>query len=139
MVLGLVQSDLELLIEDTSAVVEIGELPVVYAGQSQLVQLFTNLLNNALKFRCTDIMPRVQVTAYYPDRRNLQVSWTGNPRLCRIDVSDNGIGFDPVFSNRIFQVFQRLHGCSEFEGTGIGLAICEKVATNHGGKISASG
>ncbi|QRQ99847.1 ATP-binding protein [Dyadobacter sandarakinus] len=134
-----VLSDLELSIEETGATIEIGKLPIITGDQSQLMQLFNNLISNALKFHKPGIPPVIRIdarilTALPPK----VVARRSVARYHQIDVVDNGIGFDPMYKDRIFQVFQRLHGKSEFPGTGIGLAICEKVAFNHGGAITAT-
>ena len=140
-----VLTDLELRVEETKAIIDLAPLPTVSGDASQLAQLFHNMLSNALKFSRRDessqlIPPLVSLKATLVRFRDL-------PPLVkparavevyhRIDVIDNGIGFDTKYLDRIFQVFQRLHGKSEFAGTGIGLAICEKVAANHGGAITA--
>jgi PAS domain S-box-containing protein len=131
-------SDLELAIAESSAVVSVGELPQVQGDPSQLSQLFSNLVSNALKFRKPGVSPVIaissQVVAKADLPSSLRVTTTVN-KFHRIDVKDNGIGFDQQYAERIFQLFQRLHGRSEYAGTGIGLAICERVAANHGGKI----
>ncbi len=140
-VLGEVLNDLQISIAEAKARIQIDALPTVVGDATQLGQLFQNLIGNALKFRRTDTVP--QITIGYervsihelPDTvKPVQVAETYH----RIDLTDNGIGFDEKYLDRIFQVFQRLHGKSEFAGTGIGLAICEKVATNHGGAITAT-
>lgn len=122
-----VLSDLELRLEQTGATVDLGPLPAVEADRLQMRQLFQNLIGNALKFRRPDAPPRVTVRAETDGDR------------CRLTVTDNGIGFDNTYADRIFQVFQRLHGRDEYEGTGIGLAICRKIAERHGGTITADG
>ncbi|MEZ0610365.1 PAS domain S-box protein [Fibrella sp. WM1] len=136
-----VLADLELRIQETEAVIDIGPLPKVQGDTSQLGQLFQNLLNNALKFNQPSQPPRVQVRAQTmtADQLPADVRPT-RPATAyhRIDVIDNGIGFDEKYTDRIFQVFQRLHGRGQYDGTGIGLAICEKVAANHGGAITAT-
>ncbi len=137
--------DLELRIQETNALIEIGSLPTVMGDASQLGQLFLNLFGNALKFQepgSTDAVPliRVQSRQVSADDLPTTVKQVNPAQLYHcIDVSDNGIGFDEKYAERIFQVFQRLHGKNEFIGTGIGLAICEKVVTNHGGAITATG
>ena len=115
-------------------------LPTILGDRLQLGQLFMNLLSNALKFQKPDTVPVIQVNA-------MQVTTDELPNEVRparkatlyhcIVVADNGIGFDEKYLDRIFQVFQRLHNRSEYAGTGVGLAICEKVAANHGGAITA--
>jgi light-regulated signal transduction histidine kinase (bacteriophytochrome) len=132
---------LELVIAETDARIEVEPLPTIAGDASQLGQLFQNLLANALKFRQAGTTPLIQIRANNVLAADLPISVKparSARRYHRIDVVDNGIGFDEKYLDRIFQVFQRLHGRAEFSGTGIGLAICEKVATNHGGAITAS-
>jgi PAS domain S-box-containing protein len=123
-----VVSDLETSIAQSGGHVEFGNLPTIEADPLQMRQLFQNLIGNGLKFRKPDVVPLVRIEANLVD---------GPTPTCRLTVSDNGIGFDEVYLDRIFQVFQRLHGRNEFEGTGIGLAICRKIAERHGGSITA--
>lgn len=115
--------NLKVSIEDSDAVVTHGPLPRIRADATQIVQLFQNLVGNAIKFRRKDVPPRVRVEA----------------ELCADDwhfsVRDNGIGIDPKRANRIFVIFQRLHGRDDYPGTGIGLAICKKIVERHGGRI----
>ncbi|WP_341871357.1 ATP-binding protein [Spirosoma oryzicola] len=139
-VLKMVLTDLELTIQETGAVIEVGPLPTIMGDKSQLGQLFQNLVSNALKFRQVDRTPHIQISAQTVSA--LEMSSLARPTrmasaYTRIDVADNGIGFDEKYLDRIFQVFQRLHSKSQYPGTGIGLAICEKVAINHGGAITA--
>ncbi|KAB7730249.1 PAS domain S-box protein [Rudanella paleaurantiibacter] len=141
-----VLSDLDMVIEETGAEITLDPLPTVLGDRSQLGQLFMNLLSNALKFRQTDVdghflPPRITVTSQVVQTTDLPPGIKparAADAYYRVDVSDNGIGFDQKYLDRIFQVFQRLHGKSTFAGTGIGLAICEKVAINHGGAITAT-
>ena len=145
-VVNAVLTDLDLIIQETDAVVEIGPLPTVQGDASQLGQLFQNLLSNAFKFHRADpsggvVGPVVQLKAHQVPATDLPASVRPTREAAayhRIDVIDNGIGFEQKYADRIFQVFQRLHGRKEFAGTGIGLAICEKVVANHGGAITAS-
>ncbi|RZL07710.1 MAG: hypothetical protein EOO89_22670, partial [Pedobacter sp.] len=134
-------TDLELVIAETGAAITVDILPHVQGDRSQLEQLFQNLLSNALKFRRVDTSPVIQVRVKTLASTKLPPSVkparTAKVYHC-ISVSDNGIGFEEKLVPRIFQVFQRLHGQSAFAGTGIGLAICEKVVTNHGGVITAN-
>ncbi|MCS7091557.1 MAG: PAS domain-containing protein [Verrucomicrobiota bacterium] len=133
-----VLSDLEARIEQTRAVITVEALPEIEADPLQIRQLFQNLLSNALKFRKPDQCPQIRVwaecfTGPRPD---------GGPdapaeSLCRVYVKDNGIGFDEKYLDRIFNVFQRLHGRGEYEGSGIGLAIARKIVLRHGGQITA--
>ncbi|WP_461146559.1 ATP-binding protein [Spirosoma pulveris] len=136
-----VLSDLELRIQETGAIIEVALLPNIQGDRSQLEQLFQNLLSNALKFSKPNQAPHIHVHYDILTAGNLPVlvKPTRQARAYyRIQVSDNGIGFDEKYADRIFQIFQRLHGKSEFAGTGIGLAICEKVVANHGGAIIAN-
>jgi light-regulated signal transduction histidine kinase (bacteriophytochrome) len=100
-----------------------GTLPTVLADESQLVQLFQNLVGNALKFH-GPAAPRVVVRAEPQGAEGF-----------RFTVKDNGLGIDPQYFERIFIIFQRLHGREEYPGTGIGLAICKKIVERHGGRI----
>ncbi|GAB4007305.1 hypothetical protein GCM10028808_10810 [Spirosoma migulaei] len=139
-VVNMVLTDLELRIQETGAVVKVDPLPTIQGDKSQLEQLFQNLLSNALKFRRADVIPQIQVSSQTIAASEIPDSIKPTHQAdtyYQINVSDNGIGFDQKYVDRIFQVFQRLHSKSEFAGTGIGLAICEKVAANHGGAITA--
>ena len=134
-----VLTDLELNIQESGAVVTVGDLPVIEGDVLQLGQLFQNLISNALKFRKNDVAPQISITSQSIAQRD--IAHLINPsrvtaHYYQIDVEDNGIGFDQQYADRIFQLFQRLHGRSEYSGTGIGLAICEKVIVNHGGAIT---
>ena len=122
-----VLSDLETRIAESRGKVEISPLPILKGDATQIRQLFQNLLGNGLKFRKPDVPPLIKVSA---------VNLGG---AVRIKVEDNGIGFDNKYAEQIFKVFERLHGRGEFEGTGIGLAICKKVVERHGGSIRAEG
>jgi PAS domain S-box-containing protein len=135
-----VLTTLDILIQDAGAQVEVEPLPTIWGDSTQLGQLFQNLLSNSLKFRRADVIPQIRILSGVIQHSDLPLS-VKPVRLSEtyycIDVADNGVGFDEKYLNRIFQVFQRLHSRSEYAGTGIGLAICEKVATNHGGAITA--
>ena len=132
-------ADLDLSIQETEAVVSVEWLPVVKGDRSQLEQLFVNLISNALKFRQLGVKPLVSIRAQSVEAIDLPVGLKPTSQAKtyhRIDVSDNGIGFEQKYVDRIFLVFQRLHGKNQYAGTGIGLAICEKVVANHGGAIA---
>ncbi len=118
-------SDLEIRIEEVGAKVELGFLPSCHADRLQMRQLFQNLIGNALKFQRPGIPPVVRVGGEC------------TPQDCQFVVADNGIGFDEKYKERIFNVFERLHGQSEYQGTGVGLAICRKIVERHGGTIVA--
>ena len=141
-IVELVLVDLELSIEQTGASVTIGELPQITGDASQLGQLFQNLLSNALKFRRMGTTPTISVdfqVIHVSDLADYIKPSRMTKDYYQIDIKDNGVGFDNKYRERIFQVFQRLHGKSEFGGSGIGLSICEKIASNHGGAITATG
>ena len=126
-----VLSDLEARVQQVGGRVEIrGKLPTIDADPTQARQLLQNLIGNALKFHRPDAPPVVEVEGVVSNER------PDRPRLV-LTVKDNGIGFEEVYVDRIFEVFQRLHGRNEYEGTGIGLAICRKIAERHGGTITA--
>lgn len=136
-----VLTDLDLTIAETGAVINVGLLPTVAGDAFQLSQLFQNLISNALKFHQPNTTPHIKITARTVKATDLSdtvKSARAADMYHQIDVIDNGIGFEERFLTRIFEVFQRLHSRSTFAGTGIGLAICEKVVTNHGGTITAA-
>jgi len=122
------RGNLAVAIKQSGAVVTVERLPVVCGDQSQLVQLFQNLLDNAIKFRGAD-KPRITITASPSDPSVASVPFV------TIRVSDNGIGIDPKHAERIFGLFKRLHTEEEYPGTGIGLAVCKKIVERHGGTI----
>lgn len=129
-----VLSDLESRVQQSGGRVELGPLPTVDADPLQMRQLLQNLISNGLKFQKPGDPPLVQVES------RLLVDSDNGPEesRCEIVVRDNGIGFEVVYLDRIFEVFQRLHGRQEYEGTGMGLAICRKIAERHGGSITAT-
>ncbi|MCF2502044.1 ATP-binding protein [Dyadobacter sp. CY107] len=136
-----VLSDLDLAIQETGATIVTGPLPRICGDKTQLGQVFQNLIGNALKFRVAGIAPVIRIMSVCLPASELPASIKPvrqSLEYYRIDVSDNGIGFDQKNADRIFHVFQRLHGKSEFSGTGIGLSICQKVVASHGGAILAS-
>jgi PAS domain S-box-containing protein len=135
-----VQTDLELKIEETATTLHISVLPVIDAIPSQMKQLFDNLLNNSIKFRKAGVHPVISIRCLQLTRRQKeQHHLDAGHTWFRIDFADNGIGFEPEYNERIFQIFQRLHGKSEFPGSGIGLAICKKIIDQHKGLIYATG
>lgn len=127
LVLQDVLSDLEMRIEKGGRI-EVGHLPTIKADRTQMRQLFQNLISNALKFHHDNRACAIKV--YAQDSPN-------QPGFCQLFVEDNGIGFDEKYLDRIFGMFQRLHGRKEYEGTGVGLAICRKIVERHGGTITA--
>ncbi|WNG21592.1 ATP-binding protein [Cystobacter fuscus] len=122
-----VLTDLETAIEQAGATVTLGELPVLEADATQMRQLLQNLVGNALKFRREGVPAAISLRGTVEPRS----------QRCELVVEDNGIGFEEKFAERIFDVFQRLHGRGQYEGTGIGLAICRKIVERHGGSIRA--
>lgn len=122
-----VLEDLEDLIRRSDAKVTVGKLPTITADPPQMRQLIQNLVSNALKFRRAGVTPEVEISATVDD---------GTMTLI---VRDNGIGFDQQYARRIFRVFERLHGRGAYPGTGIGLALCRRIAERHGGTITADG
>lgn len=133
-----VLTDLEVRIEQTKAKIEIGTLPTIEADPLQMRQLVQNLIGNALKFQPPDAKPVVKIDAQII-KRNFGGGGETNPadELCELTIQDNGIGFEEKYTDKIFAVFQRLHGRGEFEGTGVGLAVCRRITDRHGGTISA--
>jgi signal transduction histidine kinase len=135
-----VKQELELLIEETHTKLQVQQLPTVFASMVQLKQLFMNLVNNAIKFRKADTAPIIKiytqpVTNEVKERHYLNQSAIYE----EIIVEDNGIGLDNEYAERIFQIFQRLHGKAEYPGSGIGLAICRKIVEKYKGVIFAEG
>jgi PAS domain S-box-containing protein len=127
-----VLEDLEVRIRDTGALVSVGELPVIDADATQMHQLFQNLIGNALKYSKPGAAPQVKVDV----RRETLDSGV---EVARIEVADRGIGFESRYAERIFHIFERLHTREQFEGTGVGLAVCRRIAERHGGRIWAEG
>jgi light-regulated signal transduction histidine kinase (bacteriophytochrome) len=121
-----VVSNLEISLEKTKGRVDIGELPTIEADPTQIYQLLQNLIGNAIKFHSDERSPMVVVLT------------TMNNGHCQLIVKDNGIGFDIQYIDRIFKPFQRLHNREEFEGTGMGLAICRRIVERHHGEITAT-
>lgn len=139
--LNQVLDDLVVPLTESGAEVAAGPLPIVSGHQMQLQQLLQNLLTNAIKFRRDGVKPivrisvkEVPVSALPDSARPVRLA---NSYVC-LRVQDNGIGFEEKYAERIFQVFQRLHGRSQYAGTGIGLAIVQKVVENHGGTVIAN-
>lgn len=123
-----VVGDLETSISDNQGDVTIAKLPAVWADATHMRQLFQNLIGNALKFHQAGVPPKVAVT---------MKAHKEDDKYYEIHVTDNGIGFDEKYLDRIFSVFQRLHGRDTYEGTGIGLAVCRKIVERYGGEIDA--
>ena len=134
-----VLSDLEIIIVETKAVVDIDTPVSVWGEASQLSQLFLNLISNALKYQPPGQTPHIQIKSSSTDLTEISSLTTPLPdhSYVKVTVQDNGIGFDQKYVQRIFQMFQRLHGKNEYSGSGIGLALCNKVVQNHNGLLTA--
>lgn len=134
-----VVDDLEQHVQETGSTINKGDLPELEVIPFQFRQLFTNLISNSLKFRRTDIPLVINIRSEKVKGSEIGQDSAMNDYYHRIIVEDNGIGFDNTYHERIFDVFQRLHTKQEYEGTGIGLAICKKIVENHRGFITAEG
>jgi signal transduction histidine kinase len=132
-----VLDDLEARIEETGGKVVVGDLPTIDADELQMRQLLQNLIANALKFRKPDLPPTVEIACEFPKDVAAGSEAMRNGSV-RILVKDDGIGFDEKYLDRIFTPFQRLHGRGEYDGTGIGLAVCRKIVERHGGTLTAT-
>ncbi|MCZ8530517.1 sensor histidine kinase [Alteromonas sp. PRIM-21] len=135
-----VLDDLEIAIDEKSAQIEVSEnMPIVRGDKTQLEQLFLNLISNALKFQSEGITPVVKITLQEVSEEDTQdIIMSEEYDWIKITVADNGIGFDQSFAEKIFAPFQRLHGRSEYKGTGIGLAVCRRIVERHNGQITAT-
>ncbi|HEX8182170.1 MAG TPA: ATP-binding protein [Candidatus Saccharimonadales bacterium] len=127
-----VMGDLEIRIADTQAVIEVDKLPSIHADAMQMRQLMQNLIANAIKFQRPGVPPYLHI------RSTIETNEADNIKYCRLEIEDNGLGFDEKYLDRIFAVFQRLHNRDSYEGTGIGLAVCRKIIERHGGSITAT-
>jgi PAS domain S-box-containing protein len=135
-----VLSDLELRIEKSGAIVEVGDLPEIDGDATQMRQLLQNLISNALKFHKPESQPKVRIQHRIldvPARPGRDNNGNDNTQFCELSIKDNGIGFEEKHLDKIFAVFQRLHGRQEYEGTGIGLAVCRRIVERHGGALTA--
>jgi len=131
-------TELEIEVDKSNAKIQVGELPVVWAIPSLMKQLFHNLVSNAVKFRKKGIDPIIHIEAkkVYGSDHSRAVNSNGH-KYHKVSISDNGIGFDPKYSDEIFMVFKRLNSYHEYEGTGVGLSICKKIIEKHNGSIIA--
>ena len=127
-----VLEDLEVQVARLGARVTVDELPTVECDPSQIRQLLQNLLGNALKFQRAGVPPVVRI--FDPDA-GIRLDAAA---ACRFAVRDEGIGFEPIYAEKIFGLFERLHGRGTYEGTGVGLALCRRIVQRHGGTIEAT-
>jgi signal transduction histidine kinase len=127
---GDVLADMEHTIMEKNAKISVDELPSLYVNPVLMQPLFYNLISNALKYCKKGADPTIRIRAEVNNDKNQQ------NKYCRILVEDNGIGFDQKYAEQVFDMFRRLHPKSEFEGTGIGLALCKKIVEKHNGFIS---
>lgn len=127
-VVARVQDDLQVLIKEKEAKIQVLSLPEISGEASKLYQVFLNLINNSLKFSRQGVLPEITISS--------EAVMQDGQALWKISIQDNGIGFDEIYQDKIFEVFQRLHGRSRYEGTGIGLAICKKIIEKHNGSIT---
>jgi len=135
-----VKGDFEDIISEKRAIVKIINPTIIKIIPFQFRQLFHNLLGNSLKFSKTNIAPQITIKCKIEHGSNLHIERLSSKiNYCHIVYTDNGIGFDPKYHERIFQVFQRLHSYEKYMGTGIGLAICRRIVENHNGIITATG
>ena len=133
--------DLSVQIEQNNAKIHVGNLPELYAHHSDFRMVFQNLISNALKFRKPDEIPKIEISCSEAEKEliaNYFPNSLKGERYYHIEVKDNGIGFNTDYANKIFTIFQRLHGKDEYEGTGIGLAICKKIVDRYKGVIFAT-
>lgn len=130
--------DLEIVIAEKKATINIGELPGIEVNRGQIRQVFQNILSNALKFSKPDKHPVITITGEIVADDSLPATDQSHRKMCHIFIRDNGIGFDEKFTAHIFSLFQRLHTKDKYEGTGIGLSIAKKIVDKHHGKIIAN-
>ena len=138
-VLDTVVSDLDLLITQKHATIEVGPLPTIEAIPLQMTQLFYNLVNNSLKFAKEDEPCQITISCRVVPDQEHRSSFVRSGRYYEIIAKDNGIGFNMDHSEQIFGLFKRLNNKQFYSGSGIGLSMCRKVVENHGGEIYARG
>jgi signal transduction histidine kinase len=136
-VLQEIVADFDFLIEQKSATIQIDALPIITAIPSQLRQVFQNLIGNSLKFSKNDVNPVIEITSERIANKEFESPSSETGNFIRIIVKDNGIGFNEIYLDRIFMIFQSLHNRQTYQGTGIGLAITKKIIDRHNGLITA--
>jgi signal transduction histidine kinase len=125
------------MIKEKHAVIEVDNLPQMEIVPGQMRQVFQNIISNSLKFSQANVTPYIKISCEFVDSCSLNAAKSKQKEFCRITISDNGIGFDEQYANKIFTIFQRLHSREKYEGTGIGLAITKKIIEKHNGLIHA--
>jgi light-regulated signal transduction histidine kinase (bacteriophytochrome) len=139
-VVNVVLSDLEVSIAQLDAVIDVGVLPTVHAVPGQMWHLFQNLISNSLKFHKEGSRPVIQVSAQvHSEQDGLLFGAVDADATCVLSVTDNGIGFEQGYADKIFGIFERLHSRAQYPGTGVGLALCKEIAERHGGGMTAQG
>lgn len=125
-ILAYVLEDLEMLIDSTHTKIHVEKLPIIWGDETQIRQLFQNLISNSIKFKSEDRNPEIFISAQFLNTPN---------NMLEINFKDNGIGIEEKYSEKVYTVFQKLNG-NKYEGSGIGLAVCKKIANRHGGNIT---
>ena len=128
-----IESDLELLIQQQNATIMKDDLPEIEGAGVLIHQLFYNLINNALKFSKKEVPTVIEISSSFEKSEDASI------QMVKIVITDNGIGIDPKLSGKIFDVFSRLNAKDDYEGTGLGLALCKKIVERHHGTIEATG
>ncbi|MDB5274497.1 MAG: response regulator receiver sensor signal transduction histidine kinase [Chitinophagaceae bacterium] len=136
-VLNEILADLEVTISEKHAIINATKMPVIDGVHSQLRQVFQNLISNSLKFSKQGAFPQITITSELVKEKSFESPLSNEGKYCRIQVCDNGIGFDEKYLDRVFTIFQRLNDRRTYEGTGIGLAIAKKIIEKHNGIITA--
>jgi len=135
-----IENDFEIVVQQKQAAIQYTNLPVIEGSSVLTTQLFSNLISNSLKFSQADVRPVIDISAAPVTPEEVTKEKLDERRAyTRITLTDNGIGFDQQYADRIFQIFSRLNSKDQFEGTGLGLALCRKIVERHRGVIRASG
>lgn len=129
-----VLADMDMQVHEKNAQITVHKLPMLHVYPNLMKPLFQNLLNNSLKYSQKEIQPVIEISGKI---ESMTEGKKGGKKFCRIQIKDNGVGFEQQYAEQIFTMFKRLHGNSEYAGTGIGLAICKKIVEEHHGYISA--
>jgi two-component system, chemotaxis family, CheB/CheR fusion protein len=133
-----VKQNLQDILEEKNVVIESTSLPVLEVVPLQFQQLFSNLISNSVKYGKTNVPPRIKIKAQVVNGEEVKAT-DPTSKYWKISFADNGIRFQQQHAEKIFELFQRLHGKQEYSGTGIGLVICKKIVQNHHGFITAEG